>query len=53
MESDYKTFGTNWETVKEVTPDEWDLQMLQEIETNPECHEFVSEEDAMKELGLA
>lgn len=47
-----KTFGTNWENVKEVTPDDWDLQMLQEIKTDPECHEFISEDDAMKELGL-
>ncbi|MBD5517697.1 MAG: hypothetical protein HDR07_04150 [Lachnospiraceae bacterium] len=48
-----KTFGTNWENVKEDTPDDWDLQMLQEIKSNPECHEFVFEDDAMKELGLA
>lgn len=48
-----QTFGANWENVEEVQPDEWDLRMLHEVKTNPECHEFVSEEDAMRELGLA
>ncbi|MCM1388149.1 MAG: hypothetical protein NC231_12545 [Bacillus sp. (in: Bacteria)] len=46
-------FGINWEDIEEVRPDEWDMQMLHEIKTNPECCEFVSEENAMKELGLA
>ena len=48
-----KTFGVNWENIEAVKPDDWDMQMLDEIKVNPECHEFVSEEDAMKELGLA
>ena len=48
-----QTFGINWESIKEVKPDDWDLRMLTEIETNSECHEFVSEENAMKELGLS
>lgn len=43
----------DWENIEEVEPDSWDLQMLKEVQTNPECSEFVSEEDAMKELGLA
>ena len=46
------TFGVNWENIETVAPDDWDKQMLGEIKTNPECHEFVPEEDAMKELGL-
>lgn len=46
-------FGVSWENLEEVEPDDWDLQMLQEIKTNPECNEFVSEKEAMKELGLA
>ena len=48
-----KTFGVNWENIEAVKPDDWDMQMLDVIKVNPECHEFVSEEDAMKELGLA
>lgn len=47
-----RRFGVRWENVEEVAPDDLDLQMLHEIKTNPECHEFVSEEVAMKELGL-
>lgn len=38
--------------IQEVTPDQWDLKMLEEIATDPGCHEFVSADDAMKELGL-
>ena len=47
-----QTFGTNWENIEEVSPDDWDLKMLQEIKTNPECQEFVSKDEAMKKLGL-
>lgn len=47
-----QTFGTGWNDIEEVEPDEWDLQMLKEIKDDPECHEFLSEKDAMKELGL-
>ena len=48
-----QTFGVNWENIEEIKPDDWDMKMLHDIKNNPECHEFVSEEDAMKELGLA
>lgn len=47
-----ETFGSGWGNIEEVMPDSWDLQMIREIKVNPECHEFVSEKDAMKELGL-
>lgn len=36
----------------EIGPDEFDLMLLEEIRNNPECHEFVSQEEALKELGL-
>lgn len=42
----------SWNDIDEVAPDEWDLQMLHDAETNPDCKEFVSAETAMKELGL-
>ena len=47
-----QTFSESWENIEEMKPDDWDLQMLDEIKENPECREFMSEEDAMKELGL-
>lgn len=47
-----QTFSESWENIEEIKPDDWDLQMLDEIKENPECREFMSEEDAMKELGL-
>jgi len=43
----------SWDDIGEVEPDEWDLKMLKEIKNNPECKEFVSKEEAYKELGLA
>lgn len=47
-----QTFGTDWESIAETAPDGWDLSMLHEIKTNPECQEFISEDEAMRELGL-
>lgn len=47
-----QTFSESWENIEEIKPDDWDLQILDEIKENPECREFMSEEDAMKELGL-
>ena len=45
-------FPGGWDNIESVTPDEWDLKMLQDIEDNPDCHEFVSADNTMKELGL-
>ena len=42
----------SWDDIEEVAPDEWDRQMLRDISLDPECHQFVSSEEAMKELGL-
>lgn len=42
----------SWDDIETVIPDEWDKKMLADIETNPDCKEFVSSDDAMKELGL-
>ena len=38
--------------IEEIEPDKTDLEMLNEIETNPECKTFVSADEAMKELGI-
>ncbi len=43
---------SGWEKVEEIEPDETDMTMLKEIETNPDCKSFVSSEEAMKMLGL-
>ena len=40
----------SWDDIEEVSPDEWDLKMLNDIENNPDCHEFISEEELLKEL---
>lgn len=42
----------SWDDIGETAPDDWDLKMLDDIEHNPECHEFVSQEDVLRELGL-
>lgn len=42
----------SWEDIEEVTPDEWDLKILDEIENDPDCHEFISSKNALKHLGL-
>ena len=42
----------SWDNIEEVTPDEWDLKMLKDIETNPDCHEFISQETLLEKLNL-
>ena len=32
-----------WDMIEEVEPDEFDLEMLAEIENNPDCDVFMSE----------
>lgn len=41
-----------WENIPEELPDDIDLTMLEEIKENPDCHEFVSSDEAMKLLGI-
>ncbi len=42
----------SWNDIEEVQPDEWDLKMLDDIDKNPDCHEFITQEDLIKELNL-
>ena len=42
----------SWDNIEEIEPDEFDLTMLREIENDPDCHEFISAEEAMKGLEL-
>ena len=34
-----------WDDIEEVEPDEIDLEMMADIETNPDCKEFISGEE--------
>lgn len=38
--------------ILEEEPDEFDFLMIEDIENNPDCNEFISQEDALKELGI-
>ena len=42
----------SWDEIEETVPDEWDRAMLKEISENPECHEFISQDQVSRELGL-
>lgn len=42
----------SWDDIEEVSPDEWDLKMLDEIDADSYCHKFISQEDLLKELDL-
>jgi hypothetical protein len=35
----------DWDFIEEVTPDETDSVMMADIETNPDCKEFISKEE--------
>ncbi|WP_313163597.1 hypothetical protein [Sedimentibacter sp.] len=45
-------FPNEWDNIESVEPDEWDLELIKDIENNPDCNEFIPIDDAMKELGL-
>lgn len=38
-------FSPSWDDIEEIEPDEFDLQMLKAIESNPECHDFIPENE--------
>lgn len=41
-----------WEAIPEEQPDEIDFAMLDDIKSNPDCHEFLSSDETMKLLNL-
>lgn len=43
---------SHWEDIEEIIPDETDTEMLKDIQSNPDCHSFVSQEEVIRELGL-
>lgn len=40
-----KQFSPSWNKIEEIAPDKMDLIMLNEIEKDPECHEFTNESE--------
>jgi|GEM_PF-6307855 len=40
-----KNANDPWDMIEEVEPDEFDLDMLNEINTNPDCGVFMTEEE--------
>lgn len=52
IQNHYVISTKTWDDIEEVAPDEFDLAMLKEIEDDPDCHEFLSSDEVMKELGL-
>ena len=45
--------SADWNSISETEPDEFDLQMLAEIEQDKDCHEFIPADKAEKILGLS
>lgn len=41
-----------WDDIEETEPDAVDLKMLESADNDPDCKEFISEEEALKELGI-
>ena len=40
-----------WDTVESVEPDEIDLQMLREMQADPDCNTFASDPEVQAILG--
>ena len=38
-------YEQEWDSIEEVEPDEVDLEMLSEIDANPDCKVFISEKE--------
>ena len=53
IKDEFSDDEVSWALIPEEEPDEIDLQMLKEIEENPDCNEFISSQEAKKILGVA
>lgn len=42
----------NWDDIEEVDPDEWDIEMLADIESDPDCKSFISEKELLDNLNF-
>ncbi|MCI8506839.1 MAG: hypothetical protein HFI67_11700 [Lachnospiraceae bacterium] len=52
IQNRYTITAKSWNDIEEAEPDDVDLLMLAQIESDPECHQFVSEKEALRELGI-
>lgn len=52
IQNRYIVSPKTWDDIEEVEPDEFDFMMLEEARNNPECHEFISQEELMKDFGI-
>ncbi|MBQ3458378.1 MAG: hypothetical protein IJL18_04760 [Synergistaceae bacterium] len=41
-----------WALIPEEEPDDFDLEMLEAIERDPDCHIFITDEELKKSLGM-
>ena len=50
----YKDFrdAAEWSLMPEEEPDEFDLEMIREIENDPDCHVFITSEELKRSLGM-
>ena len=51
--SEHELISADWDSIPEAEPDEFDLQMLAEIEQDKDCHEFIPADEAEKMLGFS
>ena len=42
----------SWEDIEEIEPDDLDLEMLNAINFDSDCKEFITENELLKDLGL-
>ncbi len=52
IQNRYTITTKNWNDIEEAEPDETDILMLRQIEADPDCHQYISEKEALKELGI-
>jgi hypothetical protein len=42
----------SWDDIPTAQPDEWDLEISEEMKSNPECNDYVPADEAKRLLGL-
>ncbi len=44
-------YSSDWNAVEKIEPDDIDLQMIREIQTDPDCTTFASDAEVRAVLG--
>ena len=44
--------AARWASIPEEEPDEFDLEMLEEIKHDPDCHVFISSDELKRSFGM-